>query len=191
MKKISFTKSEVQNLRDIYQDELNKAIKRIEHLSAVLEKIDANFEAPAVPVIEEIKKTIAKPVVSPVKKSAKKISPKPKLEQAKPAVTRKKRKPIKRGSGKSKIQWNDFVLDTIAKIKKPVKSSDLTNEAVVAFKAKEADVPRLKQAVSVALSKLVTTEKKLIAKKLEGSREKMYGLKEWYDDKGNLLKDFK
>lgn len=191
MKKISFTNSEVQHLRDIYQDELNKAIKRIEHLSAVLEKIDANFESAAVPVIEEIKKAIAKPVILPVKKSAKKISTKPKLEQAKPAVTRKKRKLIKRGSGKSKVQWNDFVLDTIAKIKKPVKSSDLTNEAVVAFKAKDVDVPRLKQAVSVALSKLVTTEKKLIAKKLDGSREKMYGLKEWYDDKGNLLKDFK
>lgn len=190
MKKISLTKTETQHLRSIYQDELNKAIKRIEHLSAILKKLDADFTPPEIPIIEETGKAIAQFKISSAKKIAKKTSAKPKIEHAKTKTTRKKRKPIKRGSGKSKVKWNDFVINTLAKIEKPVKSSEITNEAVVAFKTKEADIPRVKQAVSVALSKLVTTENKLIANKLEGTREKEYGLKEWYDDKGNLLQEF-
>lgn len=190
MKKISLTKTEAQHLRSIYQDELNKAIKRIEHLSAILKKLDADFTPPEVPMIEEPKKTIVLPKVSSAEKLAKKTSAKPKIEQVKAKATRKKREPIKRGRGKSKVKWNDFVINTLAKIEKPVKSSEITNEAIVAFKTKEADIPRVKQAVSVALSKLVTTEQKLIASKLEGTREKEYGLKEWYDDKGNLLQKF-
>lgn len=187
MKKITLTKAEAQHLREIYQDELNKSIKRIEHLSAILKKLDVDFTPPEVPIIEAKGKVVSQPKISSVEKSAKEISAKSKTEQPKTKATRNKKKPIKKGSGRSKVRWNDFVLDAIAKIERPVKSSELTNEAVIAFKTKEADVPRVKQAVSVALSKLVTTEKKLIANKLEGTREKEYGLKEWYDDKGALL----
>jgi hypothetical protein len=204
MKKLSLSNAEVQHLRDIYQEELEKSIKRIEHLSAILKKIDADFVAPEVPVVEEIeraKKMATAPKTKPAVKAKAKSTPtlkspkapavKPKVTKAKTKTTRKPRKPIKRGSGKSKVKWNDFVLNTLSKAKKPIKSAEFANEALAAFKPKEADVPRLKQAISATLSKLVTTDKKLLANKLEGTREKTYGLKEWYDDKGNLLPDFK
>ncbi|HDP55425.1 MAG TPA: hypothetical protein ENN24_07100, partial [Bacteroidetes bacterium] len=127
MKKLSLSNADVQRLRDIYQEELEKSIKRIEHLSAILKKIDADFVAPEVPVIEEIERvkkmsTTRKPKLA-VKakteststvKSPKAATVKSKVAKAKTKETRKLRKPIKRGSGKSKVKWSDFVLNTLS-----------------------------------------------------------------------------
>ncbi len=182
MRKITLTKAEAQHLREIYMEELKKAIERVEHLSSILKKIEPDLSTPnlAVNIADESAKAFL--VTEPkANKAAKPVS------KAMAKVRTSKRKTRKPGVKKGKVKWNDFVYNTVKKIGKPVKSADIANEVVKELKTPESDVSRVGQTVSVALSKLVTAEKRLVAKKVEGVRQKEYGLPEWYDSEGNLL----
>ena len=215
MKKLSLTKAEYSALRQLYQDELDKAQRRIEHLVSVLKKMDTDFDEPEITIPNEVKKAPVKVEKVKSKGRPKKVEKKPETRKPKVAAkavvvkeektsqpfkkvvakktTQKRgrkplgvRKPIKKGTGGPKEKWNDFVLNSISQAGKPVLSTVVTNEAFEKFKVSEAEKPRVKQVISGALSKLVTTEKKLKAKKLEGSREKLYGLPNWFDAESNV-----
>lgn len=190
MKKLSLTNSEFNHLRDIYLSELDKALKRVEHLTAILKKIDTDFDPPKedelVEQYQQIKK--AKPAVKESSAPKRKVSTK---RVAKNKTSKKTRKPIvNKGSGKNKVKWNDFVINTIKERNAPILSSELSEIALKHFDVSEADVPKVKRVISGALSKLVTMENKLIAQKLPDSRVKKYGLVEWFDAKGNLKPEF-
>lgn len=182
MKKITLTKAEAQHLREIYEEELKKAIERVEHLTSILKKIGPDLSIPEIPekiAVEDAKAFLAKEPKA--KKEVKTVS------KTVAKVRTSKRKTRKPGAKKGKVKWNDFVFNTVEKIGKPVKSAEIADEVVKELKTHGSDVSRVSQTVSVALSKLVTAEKRLVAKKVEGVRQKEYGLPEWYDSEGNLL----
>ncbi|PKP39058.1 MAG: hypothetical protein CVT98_03495 [Bacteroidetes bacterium HGW-Bacteroidetes-15] len=249
MKKLTLTNAEFLHLKELYQTELEKAHQRIEHLSAILKKLDAGIET--VDTIEakstkvtknndlhldaEIKNRpkrgrkpnvnvedpLAKPKLprgrrpkevaleeKPILKRGRK--PKDTIQQEKPKLKRGRKpksqnllpeavgiqKPkrvkraIKKGVGKKKVKWNDFIIDFLAKRNMPQLSSDITKEAVTHFKIKESNVPRVRLVISGVLSKLVSTDKKLKTQKQVGSREKLYGLNDWFNEEGNLLPNY-
>lgn len=234
MKKLTLTNAEFSHLREIYQSELEKAQKRIEHLTAILKKLDSGIEAGFSSEANLPKETNKKVSGTQVKPSARKAAgtqkavkideivisdsiqeekprrgrkPKP-VAEVKPKSTRgrkpkaatdvniktlaakkprKTRKPIKKGVGKKKVKWNDFIFNYLSNANVAKLSSEITKEAVSNFKIKESDVPRVRLVISGILSKLVTADKVLRTKKIEGSREKLYGLTDWFNEKGELL----
>ena len=166
MKKLTLTNAEFSHLREIYLVELEKAQRRIEHLSAILMKIDSEFDPNAdVEVLEGEEEVVRG------KKSRRKASYVI-SEKRKPRRASKPRKPITKGSGDDKVKWNDFVFNTIVEKNAPTLSSEIQKLAITKFEIQESDVPRVKQVISGALSKLVTLEKKLRTQKVPGSREK-------------------
>jgi hypothetical protein len=237
MKKLTLTNAEFSHLREIYQTELEKAQKRIEHLSAILKKLDSDnevsFSSEAQPLKGTNKKTLgthvnpaarsivkgagAKKAVKiddivvadPLHEEKPKRGRRPKaVAEVKPKSTRgrkpkassdakiktlvakkprKTRKLIKKGVGKKKVKWNDFIVDYLTKTGAAKLSSEITREAVSGFKIKESDKPRVRLVISGILSKLVTADKVLRTKKIEGSREKLYGLANWFNENGELL----
>lgn len=234
MKKLTLTNAEYAHLKEIYQAELEKAQSRIEHLTAILKKLDSGFVSESKDEIVPIQKPkqeqfpvnlaekprrgrkpkqkeevdLFKPKSKRGRKpkSPEKIIESPKTARGrKPnntsesevvaevkAVRTKKRvkKPIKKGVGKKKVKWNDFILNLISTRNNALLSTEITNEAATHFKIKDADLPRMRLVISGALSKLITNEKKLQAEKIEGAREKYYGLTEWFDSTGKLLPNY-
>ena len=130
--------------------------------------------------------------VKPKQKRGRK--PKPVVEQKVLAKRGRKprgvSKPIKKSTRGKAIKWNDFIINEFNSKRTVALSSDLVKEAVDKLKVKEQDVPRVKQVISGMLSKLVNADKLLKAQKIPGSREKLYGLTEWFDEKGILLPEF-
>lgn len=184
MKKLTLTNAEFSHLREIYLVELEKAQRRIEHLSAILMKIDSEFDPNAdVEVLE------GEEVAVRGKKSRKKASYVI-GEKRKPRRASKPRKPITKRSGDDNIKWNDFVFNTIIEKNEPALSSEIQKLAITKFEIQEEDVPRVKQVISGALSKLVTLEKKLRTQKVPGSREKWYGPVSWFAKDGGFLPEY-
>ena len=205
MKKISLTNTEFTQLREVYKVELKKAYERVEHLSAILAKLDEEKE-----VAEE--KSEAKIIKLPKAKTTKaktKLVPKPKVAAKPNAVQQEKktkstvkakvtrgRKPsalkqrVKKQIGSKTYKWNDFVLETIKDNGAPMLTLNIAESAMSKLKTKESEKAKVKSAISATLSKLVTTDKMLGTHKIEGSRQKLYGLPEWFDSKGNLLPEF-
>ncbi|MDD3568040.1 MAG: hypothetical protein PHT92_06525 [Bacteroidales bacterium] len=191
MKKLSLTNTEFNHLREIYLSELEKALKRVEHLSAILKKIDADFDPPKeeelaaqYQKLKSTKPAAEKAAAAPKRKSTTKGSGKRK------ATTRIRKPIVDKGRGKDKVKWNDFVLRAISDKKSPSLSSEIYDLALKEFKVSQDDAPKVKRVISGALSKLVTMEKKLQTQKLPNSREKWYGLPEWFDEKGELKPEF-
>lgn len=189
MKKLSLTNAEFNNLRDIYLSELEKALKRVEHLTTILKKIDADFDPPKE---EELINQYQKLKTS--KPAEEKATPKRKVatkNSNKRKSVKRTRKPIvDKGKGKDKVKWNDFVLKTIKENNAPALSANIYAKALAEFKVAEKDAPKVKRVISGALSKMVTMEKKLMTQKLPNSREKWYGLPEWFDEKGEIKPEF-
>jgi hypothetical protein len=220
MKKLNLTNAEFANLREIYVNELEKTQKRLEHLQSVLKKLEVDLEEETIvpDKLKNIVKDVVKVQGKSNTKRPKKVLSKPAKASKSNALTEKtvdvkneivtatkiddkpkakrgrkpkgEQKPLKRGTGKSKVKWNDFVMDTLKRLNAPSLSSNIAAEAVYKFKTPQADIGRVKLVISGALSKLVNTEKKLLTQKIPGSREKLYGLREWFNDKGELLPEY-
>lgn len=263
MKRISLSNSEFLHLREIYQTELEKAQKRIEHLKAILKKLDSDIEGGLTETIQlekniknkAAKKTLSKKAVNtklaepkeqdvlsvvtkskrgrkpkvnqeseinktrgrkpkvavevkPLQKRGRKpkqaADQKPVLKRGrkpkqvadqKPALKRGRKpkgesKPLKRVSRGKSVKWNEFIVNELNGKRTVAQSSEIVKEAIEKLKIKEQDLPRVKQVISGMLSKLVSTDKLLKAQKIPGSREKLYGLAEWFDEAGNILPEY-
>jgi hypothetical protein len=219
MKKLALTNSEISHLREIYEAELEKTQMHLEHLVSVLKKINSSADLSAEEVVEKkslksnktqseqnLKLVIEKPSKQTkkviVKQTEQKDAPKiikgvekEKLPLIKsPGKRGRKPKgvsvPLKKGVGKNKVKWNDFVINTLTKLNTPSLSSQITAEAVSKFKTPQSDLSRVRLVISGALSKLVNSEKKLLTQRVPGSREKLYGLREWFNEQGELLPEY-
>ncbi|MFO8023377.1 MAG: hypothetical protein R6U65_12985, partial [Perlabentimonas sp.] len=152
MKKLSLTNTEVSKLRELYQTELKKAFERVEHLTAILNKLDAEMEVNDLLSEDSPAKSVSKKKIS-TKKAETKSSPKA-VKQPKPAEIKKDvstkpkskrgRKPgakksVKSTTGSKKIKWNDVVLDAIIRRGSPMLSPSITEEVFKTLKTKLGD----------------------------------------------------
>lgn len=189
MKKLTLTNAEFTHLREIYLVELEKAQKRIEHLSAILSKIDLEYD----PNVEiEPLEVERKPTEKLTRKKTARQIGEVTVTKPKSKKTVKKSKETRKAinKGKAKIKWNDFVMNTIIDRNTPTLSSEIQALAISKFKIKENDVQRVKQVISGALSKLVTVEKKLNTQKIHGSRVKWYGPVGWFGENSQFLPEY-
>lgn len=101
------------------------------------------------------------------------------------------RKPIKGGKGKEKVKWNDFILETITSKNSLMLASSLTRAALEKFQIPNSDRDRVRMAISTTLTKMANKDKVLRTHSQKGLRGAFFGLKDWFNEKGELSNEYK
>lgn len=105
------------------------------------------------------------------------------------AIPEKKQDTMKRTYGK--YNWQEFIKETLQSKKRVLNLGELANVALKHFELKSTEKTRTKSSLATVLTKLVTKDKILKTTKKKGITGKSYGLKEWFDENGNLVSLYK
>ncbi|MBN1989817.1 MAG: hypothetical protein JW783_10505 [Bacteroidales bacterium] len=213
MKKIPLTGLELSELKAVYEAELERTQKRIVHLKGILKKMEG-IELSSTPDFEFVAKSEPeqnklgrKPKAEKVEvvKTPGKRGPKPKVKAGaetadqdavekvparrgrKPKLTRK---PIKKGKGKKKVKWNDFIIQTLESKDYLMLSTSLTAAALDRFGIQDAERNRVRMAISTTLTKMANTDKSVVAYSKQGIRGSFFGLPQWFNEEGSLKEEY-
>ncbi|MCB0762143.1 MAG: hypothetical protein KDC12_11525 [Flavobacteriales bacterium] len=156
-------------MRSFYEAELQKSLLQIRHLREVLDQLKDvdSVEISAGGVLP----------ASGVKKKA--------TAPAKPASTRKRRK--KRGR---KSIWGDYILKELKATDRPLLYSEIIESAKIRFNIPDSKMKELKAAINQSAFRLRTIHEKIDTIGAEGKKERYMALKAWYDEEGNIIKDY-
>lgn len=168
---VEFNDAEVRAMRQFYEAELMQTLARYQHLQSVLAKL--GVDTPNLPSSTPA----ATAPVSPAPVSA--------VPPAKPKVRRKRK-----GKRGRKSIWGDFILKTLRKLDRPVLYSELVRMAQIQFNIKEDKIKDLKAAINQSAFRLRTIHGKIDTIGAEGKKEKHVALKTWFDDNGDLKKEY-
>lgn len=186
MKNIEFTDSEIAELRNFYQQQLEKTLEKLETIKGILNKIDTDEKE-----TEETQVTSKPPDTLEIdeKERTEPITPRPsdtlkidKVEQIEPK--KRKKKVIK-------SKWGKFILDLLKQHDRPVKFDDIVEEAIYKFKIPEDKYKNVRQAITNSSFILRIRHKKTRNFKLIGEKGKYCGLTRWFDKNGELNEKYK
>lgn len=213
MKKIPLTGLELSDLKAVYEAELERTQKRIVHLKSILKKMEG-IEVSATPDFEfiaeaspEKKKPGRKPkaekaeVVKIPGKRGRKPKVKTEEELAEKSATEKvpakrgrkpklTRKPIKKGKGKRKVKWNDFIIQTLEAKDYLMLSTSLTAAALDRFGIQDSERDRVRMAISTTLTKMANTDKSVFTYSKQGIRGSFFGLPQWFNEDGTIKEEY-
>jgi hypothetical protein len=90
-----------------------------------------------------------------------------------------------------KPNWQGFIKETLESKKRVLNLGELVNVALKHFELKSTEKTRTKANLAPVLTKLVKKDKILKTTQKKGVSGRSYGLKEWFDEKGNLVSIYK
>jgi hypothetical protein len=90
-----------------------------------------------------------------------------------------------------KYNWQGFIKDTLESKKRVLNLVELTNAALKHFELKSSEKIRTRTNLAPLLTKLVKKDKILKTTQKKGFKGRSYGLKEWFDEKGELISIYK
>jgi hypothetical protein len=163
--------------------------KKVKPILAKKEKIAKNAKqkvAPSVASVAPAKKAVGRPKSTEVKPVVK-VKKAVKAKAVKTSKTGKR--PIKPNAGSTKVKWNDFIINTLTKEKKPFLLKDFTEKAMVDFKITPENSERAKMAIAGTLTRLVKDGKSLSTIKKSGQKGSQYVLNNWIES-GALKAEF-
>ncbi len=172
MQSVKLNEASALEMRKFYEEELEKTVKRLEHIKTVLDQLSNG----AVKVDLNIRKSEA----SSVSASAT-VAPAGVKAEAKPASTGKKRGP--------KAVWESLVLKRLRQMDRPVTYEQLTDEIMVFAKLPAEKRLNTKRAIVNVAFKLRNRDHKIDTFS-NGSREKYIALKSWFDEGGKIKKEY-
>jgi hypothetical protein len=157
--------------------------KRGRKPKAIATEVTATDEVKEIKVIEKVKK----PKRKVAKKKVAKVKPEPKKKGRKPKSLRK---PIKGGTGKDKVKWNDFIIETITSKDSLMLASSITQAALEKFEIAASDRDRVRMAISTTLTKMANKDKVLQTYTQQGIRGAFFGLAAWFNENAELNSDY-
>ena len=165
METIKLPESDVAEMKQFYQEEYDKAIRRVQHIKNMLQHLGID------------------PVVSPpaAGKDAGYVAG---GETSGGSTVKKGRKKAGR-----KSKWEMVIIKRLRQLDKPVTYDQLTDEIMVFSKIPAEKKTATKQAVVNVVFRLRNRDKKLETVSL-GTREKYIALKGWMDGSGTLKKEY-
>lgn len=169
MKTLNLPEEELARMQEFYEEELGKTILKLGHIKNVLEKLGADTT--------KIEITVTK--------SASSSSPAIEKTFPKTPQTRKHKK-----SGPKSI-WGNFIIKRLRQLEKPVPYSELVDDAMVYFKIPDRKYNNVKQSILNSAFRLRNLHHKIDTYAEKGKKEKFVGLKKWFDNDGNLMKEYK
>lgn len=144
----------------------------------------ANVAAAKEPKPKKVGKKVVKKAAPKVKKVKAVVKTKPKSKQPKKGKFLKK--PIKSGTGDSKVKWNDFIINTLLQEEKPFLLSNFTQKAISELNIPTEDSERAKMAIAGTLTKITKTGNEIKTYKKQGQKGSFYVLSTWLDESGKL-----
>jgi hypothetical protein len=90
-----------------------------------------------------------------------------------------------------KYNWQGFVKETLESKKRVLSLNELLNVALKHFNLKDSEKSRTRGNLAPVLTKLVKKDKILKTTVKKGVNGRSYGLKEWFDETGNLVSIYK
>jgi hypothetical protein len=148
----------------------------------------ANVAAVKEPKPKKVVKKVIKKVTPKVKKVKAVVKAKPKVKPAKKGKFLKK--PIKSGTGDSKVKWNDFIVNALLQEEKPFLLSNFTQRAVSELNIPAEDSERAKMAIAGTLTRITKAGNEIKTYKKQGQKGSFYVLSTWLDESGNLKPEY-
>ncbi len=170
MDQIKLSRAEKEEMRQFYQEELDKTVRRLEHIKDVLQKLGftrKQVEAGVSGANREVGKT------SPLVPSASSSGDAP----AK-----------KRGGRKSK--WEPLIEKALRDKDQPLTYDQLTAEIMASSDIPNSKKASTRQAIVSVLFRLRSQDGDIKTFAL-GTREKYIGLTDWTDSRGKLKKEYR
>ena len=143
MATIKLPETELENMREFYEEELDRTLKRLEHIESILKRLGGN-EQPAQFRVSPARSKTAKTG------TARKPGRPAKTDKAEKetAATKAKRK-----SGR-KSKWEALIMKRMRQLNKPVTYDELTQEIMTLSKLPEGKRKSTKQAVVSVIFRL-------------------------------------
>jgi hypothetical protein len=214
MRTIEFTESELSEMLSFYQQERDKALKKIAEIESILSlpppkaapatgappapgKRNANKPepAPVVPSAASPDAPAARPTTPPVteRKKRKTVAPpRPKPEK----VSEEENEFAENGleipgnvthlSGK----WIKFITDLLEKQGRVIAADDIVSEAIYRYDIADEKHQTTRQVIYNTLYKLDSTKRMIGSCTIPGRKGKRYGLKKWFTPDGEIKESF-
>ena len=182
---LKLEESELLEMRRFYEEELEKTLKRLQHLKGVLEKLGAS--GPSINIIisdaSEKEANVASPV-SEVEEASE--SNEANSDEESSTSTRK---PRRKKTG-PKPFWEDAIMNLLRETGKPLTYEELTDQVLAAQNLPEEKRTSTKQAITNVVFRLRQRGVKVNTFSA-GKKEKYVALKRWFDSEGNIKDDFR
>ncbi len=167
MDTLKFPETDLAEMKQFYQEELEKTLKRLQHIKSVLEKLGDSSQ------------TINIEVSSATGSAAGSTGQQPKVQKRK-----RRRRPGR------KSMWEELIVKELKKKGLPMTYEDLTDEIMKYGNIPESKRENTKRAITNLVFRLRKQNRKLTTIS-SGTREKFIILKSWQQDDGSLKDEFK
>lgn len=168
MDQIKLSRAEKEEMRQFYQEELDKTVRRLEHIKDVLQKLGFT------------RKQVEAGVSTASREGGKTRSTSSSSSGAAPSR--------KRGGRKSK--WEPLIEKALRDKEQPLTYDQLTAEIMASSNIPESKKATTRQAIVSVLFRLRSQDGGIKTFSL-GTREKYIGLTDWTDSRGKLKKAYR
>lgn len=170
METIKLPETDLTDMRRFYLEELDKTLKRLQHIKNILDKLGDNSQS------------IQIQISTPQLKASESKSTEKLLAQPKEKKRKQKRGP--------KSIWEDLVIKRLRYIDKPLTYEELTDEIMTFGNIPKEKRKSTKQAIVGVIFRLRTRKVKLNTFSI-GTREKYIALKRWFDTNGKIKEKYR
>ncbi|NOX45732.1 MAG: hypothetical protein GXO89_02000 [Chlorobi bacterium] len=170
MATVKLPETELTEMRQFYEEELSKTLKRLQHIKNVLDNIGSKGRSIQIQISETEGQKEDLGTSNPI-----------------PAPTKEKARKKKRGP---KSIWEDLIIKRLRHINMPMTYDELTNEIMTFGKIPEEKRKNTKQSILNVVFRLRKRNTK-IKTFSSGSREKYVGLKRWFDSNGEIKEEYR
>lgn len=172
METINLPESDLSNMRQFYQEELHKTIRRLEHIKNILDQIGGQNAT----INIQISTTPGSQDSSGLSMSA----PHGDVE-AEPQK-------VKKRPGRKSV-WETVIMKRLRQLDRPVTYEELTDEIMSLSRLPDSKRLSTKQAILNVVFRLRNRDKKLDTFSI-GKREKYIALKSWFDQPGKIKPEY-
>lgn len=167
---INISEDQVAEMKSFYQEELVKAMRRLNHIQNVLHELGDSSTRVNIQIDGKEDSSESGATYSASTESSEK-----------PKSSGKKRGP--------KSIWGDFILKRMRQLDKPLTYNELVDEAMVYFKLNENRRQSVINAINNSAFRLRKNTGKIDTFGA-GSREKYVALRSWFDENGKIKREY-
>jgi hypothetical protein len=165
MDSVKLQEAELAEMKQFYLEEYDRVSRRLVHIMAILNRLGVKIPDNGMEDVGSLWKFTGKP----------------------PSAAAGEIKKKKRSGRKSK--WELLIMKRLRQLDKPVTYEELTEEIMASSKIPEQKRNSTKQAVVNVIFRLRNRDRKLNTFSI-GTREKYIALRNWFDSKGEIKKEY-
>lgn len=168
MKNVEFSEGHLAEMRQFYSEELDKTVKRLQHIKSVLEQLGDNSTSISIQIASSKQKSTTEATTTGESTT----------------TTGARKRPGR------KSMWEGLIVKRLRQLDRPVTYDELTDEIMLFSKLPEEKRINTKQAIVNVIFRMRGRNEKLDTFSI-GSREKYIALKQWFESPGEIKKEYR